>query len=156
MLLVATAVSPAVALAPGAGRPGDAGHIAVPEADLAHHGYVSMADGRVEVRLVPRNHGPSDVADATVRLRWSVPLADRQRLPVGCVRSQARSVVCRTGPLAADWVGEPIGLWVRLKGTPSEMTLVIDTVWSGRTVDRNRQNDRQRVLALDTGDLYAF
>jgi hypothetical protein len=130
--------------------------VAAPEADLAYHGYVSMAGGRVEVRLTPQNHGPSGVADATVRLRWSVPLADRQRLPGGCARSQARAVVCRTGPLPADGWGETITLAVRLKGAPSEMKLEIDTVWGGGAVDRNHRNDRQRVLALDTGDTYVF
>ncbi|MBW8801049.1 MAG: hypothetical protein JF597_48135 [Streptomyces sp.] len=32
----------------------------------------------------------------------------------------------------------------------------IDTVWKGGTVDRNRENDRQRVLVLDSGDEYYF
>jgi hypothetical protein len=29
-------------------------------------------------------------------------------------------------------------------------------VWRGGTVDRNRENDRRRVLVLDTGDPYYF
>jgi hypothetical protein len=29
-------------------------------------------------------------------------------------------------------------------------------VWGGGAVDRNRENDRQRVLVLDTGDAYYF
>jgi hypothetical protein len=45
---------------------------------------------------------------------------------------------------------------VRLRGTPSEVLLEIDTVWNGGTVDRNRENDRQRVLVLDSGDQYYF
>lgn len=36
------------------------------------------------------------------------------------------------------------------------MTLEIDTVWGGGTVDRDHGNDRQRVLVLDTGDSYVF
>ncbi|MFJ9540644.1 hypothetical protein ACIRPX_25680 [Streptomyces sp. NPDC101225] len=127
-----------------------------PEADLAYHGVVSMAGGRVDLRLVPRNHGPSAVPDATVRLRWSAPLVDRQSLPEGCVRSQARAVLCRVGALAADDVGRPIALRVRLRGAPSEVVLETDTVWSAGAVDRNRPNDRQRVLVLDTGDAYHF
>ncbi|TPQ20390.1 hypothetical protein [Streptomyces sporangiiformans] len=142
VLLAVGAVSPAVALAP--------------EADLAYHGSVSMAGGQVAVRLVPQNHGPSDVPDATVRLRWSVPLADRQRLPLRCARSGVRTVLCRTGELPADWRGERIDVRVRLDGAPSEVTVEIDTVWSGGFVDGNRENDRRRVLALDTGDAYAF
>ncbi|WP_330310233.1 MULTISPECIES: hypothetical protein [unclassified Streptomyces] len=141
-LLVVGAGSPVVALAP--------------EADLAYHGYVSMAAGSVDVRLTPQNHGPNAVADATVRLRWSAALADVQRLPEGCARVEARAVVCRTGALAADGLGEEIRLTVWLRGVPSEVTMEVDTVWSGGAVDRNHANDRQRVLALDTGDSYAF
>jgi hypothetical protein len=53
-------------------------------------------------------------------------------------------------------VGERIGLRVRLRGAPEGVLLQFDTVWSGGTVDRNRQNDRQRVLVLATGDDYYF
>lgn len=127
-----------------------------PEADLAYHGAASMAAGRVDVRFTPGNHGPSAVTDATVRLRWSQPLADRQALPDGCARSGERVVVCRTGALAADEVGEQIELRVRLLGAPPEVKLELDTVWGGGAVDRNRANDRQRVLVLDTGDTYYF
>lgn len=127
-----------------------------PEADLAFHGAVSMAEGRVDVRLTPRNHGPSAVSDATVRLRWSVALADRQSLPGGCARAEARAVVCRTGALAADGLGAEIRLAVRLREAPAEVTLEFETVWGGGAVDRNHANDRQRVLVLDTGDSYAF
>ncbi|MFF1452571.1 hypothetical protein ACFVYF_31230 [Streptomyces sp. NPDC058274] len=143
-----------------AGGSAAAGAAAAPEADLAYHGYVAMEGGRVDVRMTPRNHGPADVTDATVRLRWSAPLADRQELPEGCARAGARAVLCRTGALAADDVGAEIRLRVRLAGAgvrvPAEVTLVIDTVWSGGAVDRNHQNDRRQVLALDTGDAYAF
>ncbi|WP_105972334.1 hypothetical protein [Streptomyces geranii] len=127
-----------------------------PEADLAYHGAVSLDRGRIDLRVTPRNHGPSAVADATVRLSWSAPLAARQQLPDGCARLGARVVVCRTGALAADGVGEQIGLRARLRGAPSEVTLEIGTVWSGGVVDRNHRNDRQRVLVLDTGDPYYF
>ncbi|MCH0563143.1 MULTISPECIES: hypothetical protein [unclassified Streptomyces] len=128
-----------------------------PGADLAYHGVAAMAWGRVEVGLTPRNHGPSGVPDATVRLRWSVPLAVRQPwLPAGCVRTADRDVMCRTGELEADGIGERIELAVRLRGRPSEVRLRIDTVWGGGAVDRNRDNDRQQVLVLDTGDAYTF
>ncbi|MDW4908974.1 hypothetical protein RB628_27460 [Streptomyces sp. ADMS] len=127
-----------------------------PEADLAYHGAVSLDHGRLDLRVTPRNHGPSAVADATVRLTLSAPLAARQQLPHGCARLGARVVVCRTGALAADGVGDQIGLRLRLRGTPSEALLEIDTVWGGDVVDRNRDNDQQRVLVLDTGDAYYF
>lgn len=128
-----------------------------PEADLSYHGSAVMEGGRVDVRLTPRNHGPGDVPDSTVRLRWSVPLAAwGQRLPAGCARTGRQEVVCRTGALAADGPGEQIALRVRLLGRPAEVTMEVDTVWGGGAVDRNRSNDRQRVLVLDTGDAYAF
>ncbi|WP_235614588.1 hypothetical protein [Streptomyces ambofaciens] len=128
----------------------------VPEADLAHHGSATLTGDRVDVRLVPVNHGPSAVPDATVRLRWSVPLAVRQELPDGCARAEERVVLCRTGALAVDGVGERITLRVLLAGAPPEVVLDLDTVWSGGAVDRHRENDRQRVLVLATGDPYAF
>lgn len=127
-----------------------------PEADLAYHGSVTMTAGLVDLWLTPQNHGPSTVEDATVRLRWSAPLADVQRLPGDCARSGEREVVCRTGPLAADGPGDRMRLAVRLLGEPSEVMLEIDTVWGGGAVDRNHGNDRQRVLVLDTGDSYVF
>ena len=127
-----------------------------PEADLAYHGSVSLDSGWIGLRLTPRNHGPSAVPDATVRLRWSEPLVNRQELPQGCARSGPRVVLCRIGALGADVLGEQIDMRVRLRGAPSETLLEIDTVWSGGTVDRNRQNDQQRVLVLDTGDEYYF
>ena len=70
------------------------GAVGAPEADLAYHGVVSMVGGRVDLRLTPRNHGPSAVPDATVRLRWSVAPVNRQSLPAGCVRSGARVMLC--------------------------------------------------------------
>lgn len=128
-----------------------------PEADLAYHGRVTVTAGRADVRLVARNHGPSPVDDATVRLRWSAPLAGRQSLPHRCVRPDAWTVVCSTGALAADGPGAEIALRVRLEGSPSEVLLDIGTAWnSGGAVDRNHDNDRQHVLALDTGDTYRF
>jgi hypothetical protein len=127
-----------------------------PEADLAYHGSATMTAGRFDVRFTPRNHGPSAVPDATVRLRWSKPLATGQTLPEGCARSGERVVVCRTGALAADAVGERIEVRVRLRDASSEVLLELDTVWGGGAVDGNRANDQQRVLVLDTGDPYYF
>ncbi|MET7745316.1 hypothetical protein [Streptomyces sp. NPDC005385] len=140
----------------GVGGLGAAADAGVPEADLAYHGAASMAAGRVDVRLTPRNHGPDPVDDATVRLRWSAALDDTQVLPAGCARSGERVVVCRTGALPADGLGEEIRMTVRLREVASEVTLGLDTVWGGGSVDRNHANDRQQVLVLDTGDAYAF
>ncbi|MDH6586448.1 hypothetical protein M2161_005554 [Streptomyces sp. SAI-133] len=127
-----------------------------PEADLAYHGAASLSGGRVDLRFTPRNHGPAAVPDATVRLRWSEPLVNEQTLPAGCARSEERVVLCRVGALAADGLGGRVELRARLRGAPSEVLLEIDTVWNGGTVDRNRENDRQRVLVLDSGDEYYF
>ncbi len=118
----------------------------------AYHGSVALAAGLVDLGLTPRNHGPS--AGHRRSAGWSAPLADVQRLPGDCARSGERAVVCRTGPLAADGLGDQMRLNVRLRGEPSEVTLEIDTVWGGGAVDRNHGNDRQRVLVLDTGDWY--
>ncbi|MGX1542824.1 hypothetical protein [Streptomyces adustus] len=145
-----------VALAAVGGTTPLAGAAGAPEADLSYHGTAVLRRGLLDVRLTPYDHGPAAVPDATVRLKWSAPLADRQRLPGGCARTGVREVVCRTGALAADGVGERIALVLRLRGRPQEVTLALDTVWGGGTVDRNRANDRQRVLVLDTGDPYSF
>ncbi|WP_155055372.1 hypothetical protein [Streptomyces blattellae] len=127
-----------------------------PEDGLAYHGAVFMAAGRVDVRFTPRNQGPVAVPDASVRLLWSEPLADRQTLPDGCARSGERAVLCGVGALAAKGAGEPMSLRVRLREAPSEVLLEIDTAWYGATADRHLDNDPQRVLVLDTGDEYYF
>lgn len=150
---VAGLVTGAAAPASGAASAADAHG---PEADLAYHGSASLSAGLVDLAFTPRNHGPAAVSDATVRLWWSEPPADRQELPEGCARSGRQVVLCRTGALVADGVGERIALRVRLPGAPPEVVLELDTVWGGGAVDRNRRNDRQRVLVLDTGDRYHF
>ncbi|MQY35562.1 hypothetical protein SRB17_35400 [Streptomyces sp. RB17] len=128
----------------------------VPEADLAFHGTAVMNGDTVVVRLTPRNSGPAAVPDATVRLRWSVPLAGEQQLPARCAREDDRTVVCGTGRLAASGVGERLDVPVRLKEEPSEVTLEVGAAWVGGTTDRDHANDRMQVLVLDTGDSYAF
>ncbi|MEU2064075.1 hypothetical protein [Streptomyces sp. NPDC013455] len=128
----------------------------VPEADLALHGTAVMDGDRVEVRLTPRNNGPAEIADATVRLRWSAELADRQELPARCAREDERTVLCGTGVLAADGTGEQLRVPVRLRDRPQEVTLEVDTAWSAGVVDNDRTNDRVKVLVLATGDGYAF
>ncbi|MGW0189560.1 hypothetical protein ACWDV7_27905 [Streptomyces sp. NPDC003362] len=148
-----TAVLAALAVAaPGVARAGEA----EAEADLAYHGAAVLAGGWLDVRFVPRNHGPAAVPEATVRLRWSAALEDRQWLPGGCARAGERTVLCRIAAVPAQGLGEQLRLRVRLAGEPSEVLAEIDTVWGGGTVDPNRDNDRRRVLVLDTGDTYYF
>ncbi|MET7926374.1 hypothetical protein ABZT43_20630 [Streptomyces sp. NPDC005349] len=115
-----------------------------------------MSRGRVETRLIPQNHGPSSVADATLRLRWSAPLMAMRGLPPMCVRADTQTVLCRTGALPADGRGRRIRVSARLAGAPSEVTVRIDTMWSGGSADHNPQNNTHKVLALDTGDVYYF
>ncbi|MGW2745081.1 hypothetical protein [Streptomyces sp. NPDC001450] len=139
-----------------AGVAGPAGAAAGPEADLSFHGSAVMRGDQVEVRVSPHNDGPSAVSGASVRLRWSVPLAERQLLPDGCARADERTVVCDTAALDADETGEQITVAVRLAEAPSEFMLEVDTAWNGGAVDRDRSNDQLKVLVLDTGDAYAF
>ncbi|MFI7010436.1 hypothetical protein [Streptomyces sp. NPDC050145] len=127
-----------------------------PEADLAHHGTATLTPGRTTLHLTPQNHGPTDIPDATVRLTWSTPLADTQTLPTACLRTGPRAISCRTGPLPADTTGTPLTLDLRLAGTPSELTLTVDTVFTGGPTDHNPDNDHHRLLVLDTGDTYTF
>ncbi|MFF9853731.1 hypothetical protein [Streptomyces litmocidini] len=144
--------SGAGAVGPVAGGPVAGG----PEADLSHHGHVSLWDGRVGVWLVSENHGPSDVSQATVRLAFSEPMAGGQELPPACLWSSDRVVSCRTGALrAAGGVGE-LALDLRTAALPEEMTVEIATVWRDGVSDRNSRNDRHRVLVLATGDPYVF
>ncbi|MGW1170276.1 hypothetical protein [Streptomyces sp. NPDC002550] len=128
----------------------------VPEADLSFHGTAVMSGDEVEVKLTPRNNGPAAVPDATVRLRWSVALAEGQQLPARCVREDERTVVCGTGALAVEGAGKQLDVPVRLGETSSEVTLEIEKVWGGGTTGKDHTNDRVRVLVLDTGDSYAF
>ncbi|MFE3636864.1 hypothetical protein [Streptomyces cellostaticus] len=144
------------ALVVAGGVAGPAGAVPEPEADLSLHGNAVMTGDRVEVSLSPRNDGPAAAPDASVLLRWSVPLAQTQQLPPRCARTDERTVVCGIGALGVDEVGERLTVAVRLQGRPSEVTLEVDTAWLGGAVDQDRTNDRLRVLVLDTGDPYAF
>ncbi|MGW4198149.1 hypothetical protein [Streptomyces sp. NPDC005004] len=94
--------------------------------------------------------------DASVRLRWSVALADRQVLPAACARTGARTVVCGTGALAVGRTGRALTLSLALRRAASEVTLEVEPAWNGGVSDPDRSNDRLKVLVLDTGDAYAF
>lgn len=150
-------VALAAAVVTGVGTSaGAVGPVAGVEADLSHHGHVSLWDGRVGVWLVSENHGPSDVSQATVRLAFSVPMAGGQELPPACLWSSDRVVSCRTGELRAAGGAGELALDLRTAALPDEMTVEITTAWRDGAADRNPRNDRHRVLVLATGDPYVF
>ncbi|MFB7780514.1 hypothetical protein [Streptomyces bauhiniae] len=127
-----------------------------PRADLAFHGHAVIDGDRMEVRLIPRDHGPAAVPEASVRVRWSVGPAGAVTLSPGCARTGERTVVCGTGALVAGQAGEEIRLGVRLRVPAPEVTLEVETAWNGGVTDPDRTNDRLRVLVLPTGDAYSF
>ncbi|WP_329381087.1 hypothetical protein OG625_16570 [Streptomyces sp. NBC_01351] len=133
-----------------------AGAWAGPEADVSYHGRVALAEAQLRIWLVPENDGPAAVPNATVRLRLSVDLADRQQLPSGCARAGLREVVCETGPMPLHGHGRHIGMALGLRERAPEVVLRVDTWWNGGATDRNLANNEHVVLALDTGDAYAF
>ncbi|WP_308378987.1 hypothetical protein [Streptomyces sp. ISL-43] len=127
-----------------------------PEADVAYHGRVALARGRLRILLVPENEGPTALANATLRLHLSADLADRQELAQGCARAGLREVVCETGELPLRGRGRHIGLALELRERVAEVVVRVDTWWNGGATDRNHSNNEHVVLALDTGDSYAF
>ena len=127
-----------------------------PSADLAHHGYVSVWGDHVAIRIRSENLGSSDVAASTVRLRFSEPLAVRQELPHGCLRSGRATVLCETGGLRSRGGARQTALDLRLAGSHDEVVVRLDTVWNGGARDADRTNDAHEVLAPATGDAYAF
>ncbi|WP_018552215.1 MULTISPECIES: hypothetical protein [unclassified Streptomyces] len=141
--------------APGAGSP--VARTLVPEADVSHHGHVSLRGDVLGIWLRSENNGPSDVPWVTVRLRVSVPPADGQELPGACLRADPRTVLCRTGPLRADGSQQRrLALHLKLRGRPDEVVVRIDTAWNGGATDRNAKNSEHEVLAPATGDPYVF
>ncbi|MHC3818163.1 hypothetical protein [Streptomyces sp. DT9] len=128
-----------------------------PEADVSHHGHVSLWGTGLGVWLTSQNSGPSDLTGTTVRLRVSVPLSGRQVLPAQCLQADAQTVLCRTGPLPADGSRQrQLALELQLQGRPAEVVVRIDTVWNGGATDRNAKNSEHEVLAPATGDEYVF
>ncbi|MEV6681270.1 hypothetical protein AB0N09_31035 [Streptomyces erythrochromogenes] len=147
-------------LALGAGVPGPAqawgSGWAGPEADVSYHGRVALSGAQLRVWLVPENDGPAALPNATLRVRLSADLADRQQLAQGCARAGLREVVCETGPLPLQGRGRHVGLALELWEPAAEVVVRVDTWWNGGATDRNRANNEHVVLALDTGDAYAF
>ncbi|ORT53813.1 hypothetical protein [Streptomyces sp. CB03238] len=154
LLVVSVAVATVVGVGGAAGAVGDG--MAGPEADVAHHGHVTLWDGRLDVVLLSENHGPSGLDDTTVRLAFSVPLAAGHALPAGCVWGGEREVLCSTGPLRADGTRHETALSLRTAGAPQELTARVATVWNGGAADRNPADNDHRVLVLATGDPYVF
>ncbi|APU41546.1 hypothetical protein BSL84_19130 [Streptomyces sp. TN58] len=139
-----------------AGAPAQVSAWAGPEADVSYHGRVALSGARLRVWLVPENDGPAALPNATLRVRLSADLADRQQLAQGCARAGLREVVCETGPLPSHGRGRHVGLALELRERVPEVAVRVDTWWNGGATDRNHANDDHVVLALDTGDAYAF
>jgi len=157
MRKVLLAVSAAVVMVVGLGASaGAGGRVIAPEADVAHHGHVSLVNGRLGVLLKSGNHGPASLTNVTVRLAFSVQLAGAQELPSGCLWGGDRVVLCATGELRAAGVGRRVALDLRMVGAPQEVVVNVSTLWNGGATDRNPENHQHRVLAPDTGDPYAF
>ncbi|WOX22850.1 hypothetical protein [Streptomyces solicathayae] len=127
-----------------------------PEADVAHHGHVTLWKGRIGVLLESGNHGPSPLPGATVRLTFSAPPAPGQELPAACLWGGDRVVLCGTGPLRASGAVRELALELRTAGEPEELTVEVDTAWNGGASDRNPKNNEHEVLVLATGDPYVF
>lgn len=146
-------VGPGAGVGPGTGVPAEQRPV---EADVAHHGHISLSGGRLALRLSTGNHGPSDLAGATARLGFSVPLAAGQKLPEACLWGGDQVVYCRAGALRADGRGSEVLLDLRTVGDPAEVSVDITTVWNGGADDGNPDNDRHHVLVPATGDLYVY
>ncbi|MFI2370419.1 hypothetical protein [Streptomyces sp. NPDC018833] len=127
-----------------------------PEADVAHHGHVSLHGGRFEISLKSGNHGPSGLDDVTVKLEFSLRAVGELRLPERCLWAGERVVLCATGPLRADGAGRTTILRLRTAGDPPELVVKIRTVWNGGATDRNPANNEHRVIVPATGDPYVF
>ncbi|MCH0541385.1 hypothetical protein I3F58_17825 [Streptomyces sp. MUM 203J] len=150
----AVVVAAAVGMVVGAG--GGAGAVA-PEADVAYHGYASLRDGRLDILVLARNHGPAAPADTTVRVTVSAPLAaPGHTLPPGCLWGGDREVLCATGALPADGTLRERRLALRTAGTPHEVTVRVETAWNGGVTDRDPADNRHQVLVPATGDPYVF
>ncbi|MFJ8855374.1 hypothetical protein [Streptomyces sp. NPDC102437] len=155
VVLVAGAGAGAAVAAPS-GLPGPFAVIA-PEADVAHHGHVVLWGAGLKVRVRTENHGPSNLAGVTVRVRTSVALAGRQELQQSCLQADRRTVLCRTGGLRADGAQERrLALELRLAARLDEVVVRVDTLWNGGASDRNPGNNDHEVLAPATGDEYVF
>ncbi|MEU9619725.1 hypothetical protein [Streptomyces sp. NPDC048155] len=128
-----------------------------PEADVSHHGHVSLWGSGLGVWVQSVDHGPSNLAGVTVRVRTSLSLSGRQELPESCLQADRQTVLCRTGELRTDVPeGRQLALELQLAGRPDEVVVRVDTLWNGGATDRNPKNNDHEVLAPATGDEYVF
>ncbi len=155
------AVAAAVVMVVGSGANagagvGAGGRSIAPEADMAHHGHVSLTNGRLAVSLVTENLGPANLTNSTVRLTFSVRPVGARALPAGCLWSADHVVMCATGALRAGGTGRHFVFDLRTAGAPDEVVVNVATQWSGGATDRNPRNNDHRVLTPATGDPYVF
>ncbi|WP_251060516.1 hypothetical protein [Streptomyces sp. ISL-100] len=127
-----------------------------PEADVAYRGHAMLDAGRLGVWLETGNRGPSGLRDATVRVRFSVPLAGTRELPPHCLWGGEREALCRTGALRVGGNGRDFAFHLRTSGDPSEVVVRISTAWNGGATDRNPRNNEHEVLVPASGDGYFF
>ncbi|MET9665156.1 hypothetical protein ABZY19_07260 [Streptomyces sp. NPDC006475] len=156
MRKVLLAVSAAVVLVIGMGGASAGARVIAPEADVAHHGHVSLTGGRMGIALVSQSYGPASLDNATVKLTFSVPLAGAQVLPERCLWGSDRVVLCAAGALRAGGTGRTVALDLRTLGVPDEVVVKVGTHWNGGATDRNSANNEHEVLVLSTGDPYVF
>lgn len=161
MVVSITAVAVVMGAGSGVGAGMDQGAEQGPEqgpveADVAHHGHVSLWGGRLAVRLATGNHGPSDLTGATARLTFSEPLAVGRKLPAGCLWGGNQIVYCQAGALRADGRDSEFLLDLRTVGDPAEVSMDVATVWNGGADDLNPDNDQHHVLVPATGDPYIY
>ncbi|MEK8143772.1 hypothetical protein NKH18_22545 [Streptomyces sp. M10(2022)] len=126
-----------------------------PEADVSHHGHVSLSGDRLGIWLRSTNRGrrawPTRPYGCASRRRW--PRAGAAgRLHPGA----ERAVLCETGALGVDGEIRRTELALRIKGRPAEVVVRVDTVWNGGASDRNQENNTHQVRATATGDAYVF
>ncbi|MFF2406775.1 hypothetical protein [Streptomyces sp. NPDC058092] len=157
-MVVVLGMGGAAAAVSGAGTAAGAGAGGIaPEADVSHHGHVSLWGSGLGVWVQSVNRGPSNLAGVTVRVRVSVSLSGRQELPESCLQADRLTVLCRTGALRTDEAeGRQLALELQLAGRPDEVVVRVDTLWNGGATDRNPRNNDHEVLAPATGDEYVF
>lgn len=157
LVLLAAGLLPAGTAVAGPG-PGDG------EADLGHHGQVVYENGRLGMRLRTWNHGPGSLASGAVRVSFSAPVRPvGGELPGVCRRLAPAVLVCETGELRAGASrARTLALDLTVAGAPAEVVVEVRTQRMGATElnlgtrDLNPGNDRRRVLAPATGDVYYF
>ncbi|MDT0551471.1 hypothetical protein RND15_53860, partial [Streptomyces sp. DSM 41529] len=100
----------------------------VPEKiELLSTGRVPMYEPGLEEMLQRHVAG---IEGSTGRLRFSEPLAPRQELPYGCLRSGGAAVLCETGGRRSRGGARQTALDLKLASSPDEVVVRLDTVWN--------------------------